>query len=1742
MSCAFVLLVCVGGWLGCAGGSTTTAAAPQRFGKQAFGKHAEWESAFSTAQKEIGKGEFRAASDPLVDAIGEALLFAPNDPRTERTLKLTGEYMLRLRQGWMYDAAESFLKRLRVVCLANSGPVNEFYSAATIELANLYGMQQKWRDSRSLLEEYLAELQQNVRGEHPHIAAARSALVGPLLESGELDEAQRQAESAVASAESLMGPESQAVAGGLSALGKVFRYRGELRESRRFFERSAEVHKKAAGPFHPFTAVARLEVAATDVWLDDLEAAERSIPELVNVFVAGGVPTREHLVWAITLQASIAFSRGDLARAEALANDALVRALRAKRSLAPIAPLSALVEIAWMRGDTRKAKGYAKHASVVVDANGGADARSIDPYRSSLSHSAYRAGDIESALEWVRPLRTEIEDARIRNIKDTELFAVLSVLLAEKREYASALSYARALLDWERDHRGEASVAYQGALANMAPILAGTGQPAAAQDAFETSIASIRTLRGERSPLLYETVAKYADFLSESGKSAAAAEQRQRLAQMDGAYAHQQATPAAPAAMEYEDLNFRFESPGGVWSPFQIPTRPDLISAFINPAEQTVLMVDAIALGADSAPDLKQLARLVVMNSGADGNVVDVVSETPLSRDGVGGVRIVYTGDVQALEYRWVTWIASHNGYVYQLTVGGRSHEMPEANLIELHERVAIDGFSLLDRTAVAVSTANESLEFRSERYGYAVNLEGDWAPWPQVAAQLDGTEFGVLGAGGQGGAVWIPISHSGKRMEVRQLEAALLSRVAATGQMVKERKAVGELNTVDFRYRVPAEGIMMEYRGRLYLGDQSSLIVLSWLRADLVQTRADFWSLFDFVVPGPLSNAPAIETLTGHELRAHALFFNDLGLAYQQDGRTTHSIEMLKVAFAAEPEDAAIVENLASQYIAASRPSEAVETLNAGLERMPEAARLHSWRGIALAQLRRLDEAAEAYARAIELGIRDETVIEQYAYALQELDRDEEALVLVDRLAGELQSNYLRRVHAALLNAQGRQAEAADALKALVEQNPDDFELRSQWIGLQLELGSYHEALEASDALLVEDPRSLSALLLKAQAEYWLGWYRKSQQTLRAALKIEPTHEAARQMLDQVSTFSGEGDTEGLRQAIEPVPLPRAVERLLADVDSHAPETDLGAYHLYRVDSYHYEPGQARRRTSRFRARIVAKKGIEPLATLRYEFYPLAERIFVNRVEVFDAAGELLHRGKVEDYYVLDAPHENMATSRRALHIPVQGLEVGSDIVVEVSREDRGDSEGFEFVRHDYSTPLPTNLALLVVTGETGDLKHDSSLSVKQRREDAAMIWEAREPEVQRWEPSQSRWRTDLPQTRIGQAHQEWTALARTYLEELEERLAPDARAREVATSFSEADVAQRAARYVQDTLTYNAIEFGRRARIPLPVSSTLDNRYGDCKDHALLLQQLLRARGFSAHLALVNLSGPIATDLPSLDQFDHMVVYCADCGGGSPFLDATDKDVALGSDAPRYLGGSSTLLLDPEDPRLVEIGGYDSAQHRVSIDRDVVVAASGATTIAEEVSFAGSAGAPWRRYLRSVDQSTLKTVLQQELFKGVPGALIKEVDVKHLSDVSQPLTLTLDYELAQSFLQSRGSLVGKLPAIWERKLLSVVPVEDRTSPFELVFPFQLSTAARIEVPEGFAALNADPGNFSGKGDFLEWRGSIQTRERRIDLDYHFEQKPGVFDGSVYADYYRESDDAIRIFTRTTEFSRRGR
>jgi hypothetical protein len=527
-----------------------------------------------------------------------------------------------------------------------------------------------------------------------------------------------------------------------------------------------------------------------------------------------------------------------------------------------------------------------------------------------------------------------------------------------------------------------------------------------------------------------------------------------------------------------------------------------------------------------------------------------------------------------------------------------------------------------------------------------------------------------------------------------------------------------------------------------------------------------------------------------------------------------------------------------------------------------------------------------------------------------------------------------------------------------------------------------------------------------------------------------------------------------------------------------------------------------------------------------------MVEQLYINRLEVRDASGSLVSTGRLSDYYLLEDHSTFDTSSRKVLNIPVPGLQPGYSLEVVATRREMGTPKEFTFLPFVFSQAFPVQESVLYLTGDTGSVRSAASPSIKAEPVGAGLCWRWKDPPAARWEPLAPSTPDYLPMLWLTDASSRWPQLVTNYLAEIADRLVlpkeqSDLALKLTASATNTAQKVAAIARHLQTNYTYKAIEFGRRARIPQRLPELLRNKYGDCKDHAVLAQQMLRAAGIPATLALVSFNAPIREDLPSLDQFDHMVVHVP-LEGKDFFLDCTAKTADLTTLWTFGLPGRQSLLLDPDNPRFVRIPEYPTNSSSIHVNRSIELTNSTDALIHEVVEFNGVIAGYMRQYLRNQAVSTRRAYIAAE-FVGSFGELL-DVAVKGLDQPESPCDLTLTYLVRGQFQGLEKQIVGNLPIGFERTFLLNQPSEKRTSPFEVAAPLLIDAAVAMSLPSNLKAKPPADARQAAESRFVHCNVVTETSDHGWHVSYHLEENAGRFPSGDYSSHCRALQQAVDL------------
>ncbi len=285
---------------------------------------------------------------------------------------------------------------------------------------------------------------------------------------------------------------------------------------------------------------------------------------------------------------------------------------------------------------------------------------------------------------------------------------------------------------------------------------------------------------------------------------------------------------------------------------------------------------------------------------------------------------------------------------------------------------------------------------------------------------------------------------------------------------------------------------------------------------------------------------------------------------------------------------------------------------------------------------------------------------------------------------------------------------------------------------------------------------------------------------------------------------------------------------------------------------------------------------------------------------------------------------------------------------------------------------------------------------------------------------------------------------------------------------------------------LRYVSIPLGVNSYRPHAAASVLENRYGDCKDKANLLNALCRAEGIEAQLVLVPRFSEANEAVPGL-AFNHAISR-VELPGGPMWLDPTDDVCPFGM-LPPGDPGRDVLVVEAGVTGLVRLPEPDAEAHRLEIDWNFA-GANGTV----DLRASGFSGYAMRGAMRSV--------------AAYGGTL--------------PLLTAADLEPVAGVLRTSGG-VGSLPGEIEADFAWSADVEriggGTVSPFVLPREWALALQPRtraVLLNEGYPLVfvqtvrgaEARSNGASGLGGPLEWEltwkdgvGRLEVRLRQAEF-----------------------------------------
>ncbi|HZJ13474.1 MAG TPA: DUF3857 domain-containing protein, partial [Chthoniobacteraceae bacterium] len=901
--------------------------------------------------------------------------------------------------------------------------------------------------------------------------------------------------------------------------------------------------------------------------------------------------------------------------------------------------------------------------------------------------------------------------------------------------------------------------------------------------------------------------------------------------------------PAQPVAIE--EWNFRLNPPSGWQQANAQKLNPLARVALTRTAPTAFFMVVTEKLPVGVPVNLGAAAEIIKGQLKANGGKF---IEEPLRDHGLDGIRLETEAAPGGIKLYFNHWITQHRGIVYQLVTWGppAARDALRAQSDKLRA-----GFEIIDRNRSAVpASARAKSVHASPQYGYAIDCrDTDWMlRWENLAKDLPDADYGVMNSNGSACLCVIPVWIGDGDPDLDALTHALAGRIGVAFpddniyglKDWQQGKGAGLAKGRAFAFERNVEGTDLLYRLRVLRHLNFAYLLAAWFdkahesRTDLLDEGLDRI----YFAPPPMGPPPRSE-MNDRALMRHGVVCNEIGLWHDRRGESEAAREWFGRALELGKPDAVVALNYAESTARLGKTDEALTFLDEQIAKFPGHAKLGSKRAEIQLQSGDSEAATKGLAALFESGFRDDAQFAGFIEMLCEKGDTEAAFAALDKYAVGKKTPALRRTRATVHQYRHEYDNAADILREVLKDSPGDAQAALMLADSYFGAERYGDTITECDKLIAQHRDSAFVYRRKGFAQLSLKRYREAKVSLEKAHEKSPADAELKRTLDYVSGLLGEGANTLVKKPLEPVAIP---DDLLAE-----PPADKAAAYLAGFDAWYpqsvraieFVKGRELRTTERQVIKVVAQQGVEKFSTLEFRFDPLSEEIFVNSLSVKDADGKVIATGKADDSYVVDDGADAMATQGKVLHVPVPGLKPGCTLEFAVTRREVGSVEGFTFRPHLFSKAFPVLRSTLFVRAPHAAVKWEGTSGITAKKLDGALVWSVDQPAIYRWEPLQAPLETFSPMVWVADAGTSWQSEAKSYLGQIKDRLALDETVRAAAGEAikglrNEAEKTAALARFVQRELTYKAIEFGRRARMPNSAAQTLRNKYGDCKDHA--------------------------------------------------------------------------------------------------------------------------------------------------------------------------------------------------------------------------------------------------------------------------------------------------------------------
>lgn len=330
----------------------------------------------------------------------------------------------------------------------------------------------------------------------------------------------------------------------------------------------------------------------------------------------------------------------------------------------------------------------------------------------------------------------------------------------------------------------------------------------------------------------------------------------------------------------------------------------------------------------------------------------------------------------------------------------------------------------------------------------------------------------------------------------------------------------------------------------------------------------------------------------------------------------------------------------------------------------------------------------------------------------------------------------------------------------------------------------------------------------------------------------------------------------------------------------------------------------------------------------------------------------------------------------------------------------------------------------------------------------------------------------------------------------------------------------------YCAQEIRYVGVEYGQAGYQPHLASEIFKNKYGDCKDKAILFITMLKAAGVEGYPVLIGTRGMPATvdDFPAVN-FDHAIA-AVELKGRLVFLDITAEVCSFG-DLPADDQARRVLVFKKDTLEIADTPLLPAQDNRVKSQTKITLAIDESLFAQRQVETFGQFDQGQRYWLRYTPPNLIEQGLREKIQgMATSGNLIKYM-YENAENLNLPIRLTYTFT-GKNFLSRAGS-ARILPQLTQLDT-SLVAKDSRGYPLELGQPNSNESYTEIELPKNLEVKYL-PDGLEVKNDWMDYSVSYDLKGKILKASQKQVLKNKQVSRESYPEFKKFLEDlAVRL------------